>query len=112
MEMESMEDGYLAKIIVEAGADMIPVGQPVAVIVESAEDVAAFANFTAADAGGAAAAAPPKTEAEAPARAITERPDYRPTAAQGVTARPRPYLRAPRPRLASQAVRHAVAFIA
>jgi len=86
MEMESMEDGYLAKILVEAGSDMIAVGQPVAVIVESSEDVAAFAAYTAADAGTPAGEAP-KTEAATPTRAVTERPDYRPTPAQGVPLR-------------------------
>eukprot|EP00959_Pyramimonas_sp_CCMP1952_P397180 8322162-Pyramimonas_sp.AAC.1 len=57
---------------------MIAVGAPVAVIVESLEDVAAFAAYTAADAGGAPKSEAPKTDA-APTRAVTERPDYRPT---------------------------------
>merc|ERR1719183_2149815 len=68
MEMESMEDGYLAQILVAADSGDIPCGQGVAVMVEDAADVAAFANFTAADAG-AAPAAPPTTNAPAPAAA-------------------------------------------
>lgn len=53
MDFEFQEDGYLAKILVQEGAKDIPVGQPIAVYVESADDVAAFESFTAADAGEA-----------------------------------------------------------
>jgi len=84
MEMESMEDGYLAQILVPAGDGMITVGDPLAVIVESEADVAAFAKFTLADAAGAPKEDAPPTEAT---RVIKERPDLRPTAAQGVPLR-------------------------
>ena len=48
MEMESMEEGYLAKILVPSGdADDIPVGKAVCVMCESAEDVAAFKDYVA-----------------------------------------------------------------
>lgn len=63
MDFEFQEDGYLAKILVQNGAKDIPVGQPIAVYVENEGDVAAFADFTAADAGSAPA--PAKSE-EAP----------------------------------------------
>lgn len=84
MEMESMEDGFLAKILVPAGDADIPVGQAVAVLCENKEDLAAFANFTAADCG--APEAPPPENAPGtpePTRALTERPDLRATVNQG-----------------------------
>lgn len=56
MDFEFQEDGFLAKILVEEGAKDVPVGKPIAVYVEDKADVAAFEKFTAADAGGDAAA--------------------------------------------------------
>lgn len=67
MDFEFQEDGYLAKILVEAGAQDIPVGKPIAVYVDDAADVAAFESFTIADAGEAPAAAPKEEAKEAPA---------------------------------------------
>jgi len=87
MEMESMEDGYLAKILVEAGSDEIAVGQAVAIIVENEADVAAFANFTSADAGAAPAAPPTEAPGNSATRAVTERPDLRATVNQGTPLR-------------------------
>lgn len=71
MDFEFQEEGYLAKILVDAGAQDIPVGKPIAVYVEDSGDVAAFESFSAADAGseGADAAAP---KAEEPAAAKEE----------------------------------------
>ena len=43
-----MEDGVVAKILVPEGTSDIEVGTPVLVIAEEAEDVPAFADFTAA----------------------------------------------------------------
>lgn len=56
MDFEFQEDGYLAKILVEAGTKDIPVNTPIAVYVEEEGDVAAFADFT-------VEAAAPKAEA-------------------------------------------------
>lgn len=61
MDFEFQEEGYLAKILLEAGASDVPVGKPIAVYVEDLADVGAFKDFTAADAGEVAAA--PKEEA-------------------------------------------------
>lgn len=68
---ESTDDGYVAAILVEEGAQDVPVGTPVLVMVEEEEDVAAFANFTAADAGAVpagedTASAPTVDEGAAP----------------------------------------------
>lgn len=62
MDFEFQEDGYLAKILVDAGTKDIPVNTPIAVYVEEEGDVAAFADFTV-DAAPAKAA--PAAEAEA-----------------------------------------------
>ena len=85
MEMESMEDGFLAKILVPAGDTDVPVGQPVAVLCETKEDLAAFASFSAADCGEGEAAPPTNAPGtpEAPVRALSERPDLRATPNQG-----------------------------
>lgn len=65
MDFEFQEEGYLAKILLDAGASDVPVGKPIAVYVEEKDDVAAFKDFTAADAGEAGAApAAPKEEAK------------------------------------------------
>eukprot|EP00871_Galdieria_phlegrea_P004563 jgi/Galph1/5107/GphlegSOOS_G3767.1 len=42
MEFENQEEGYLAKILQQEGAQDVPVGVPVAVLVEDEENVAAF----------------------------------------------------------------------
>ncbi|OBA23891.1 pyruvate dehydrogenase [Metschnikowia bicuspidata var. bicuspidata NRRL YB-4993] len=81
MDFEFQEEGYLAKILVDAGAQDVPVGKPIAVYVEDKADVGAFDGFTASDAGeGEAPAAAPKEDepkkqepAETPA-AASEKP--------------------------------------
>ena len=92
MEMESMEEGFLAKILVPAGdADDIPVGKAVCVMVEDAVDIAAFADYVAEEAGETATsgadAGAADTGASVPSRAVLERPDYRPIKEQGVPLR-------------------------
>lgn len=43
---EAGDEGFLAKILIPAGSKDVPVGKPCAIIVERAEDIAAFANYT------------------------------------------------------------------
>ena len=65
IDFEAQDDGYVAKLLVEAGGDAeIKVGTPIMVTVEEEEDVAAFANYTL-PAGAAAAAPEPPAEAAA-----------------------------------------------
>lgn len=45
MGFETPEEGYLAKIIIPAGSKDVPIGKLVCIIVEKAEDVAAFQDF-------------------------------------------------------------------
>ncbi|CAN6632630.1 dihydrolipoyllysine-residue acetyltransferase component of pyruvate dehydrogenase complex, mitochondrial [Trichomonascus vanleenenianus] len=62
MDFEFQEEGYLAKILLEAGSKDVPVGKPIGVYVEDADDIAAFENFTLEDAGGSAAPEQPKEQ--------------------------------------------------
>jgi len=45
---EVFEEGYVAKILVEAGAKDIPVGTPIIVLVDNKDDIGKFKDFTAA----------------------------------------------------------------
>ena len=45
MEMESMEDGVVAKILIEAGTEDIEVGTPLLVMVEEEEDAGSFKEY-------------------------------------------------------------------
>jgi pyruvate dehydrogenase E2 component (dihydrolipoamide acetyltransferase) len=72
MGFETPEEGYLAKIIIPAGSKDVPIGKLVCIIVENAEDVAAFKNFQDDGSAGAAAAAPPAPAQPAvPAEAVS-----------------------------------------
>eukprot|EP01098_Paradermamoeba_levis_P005473 TRINITY_DN229_c0_g2_i1.p1 TRINITY_DN229_c0_g2~~TRINITY_DN229_c0_g2_i1.p1 ORF type:complete len:493 (-),score=172.70 TRINITY_DN229_c0_g2_i1:19-1308(-) len=63
MEMESTEDGFLAKILLPSGAQGVKVGTAIAVRVENQADVEKFADYVA---EGAPAAAPKPAPAAAP----------------------------------------------
>lgn len=66
---EAGDEGYLAKIIIQAGSKDVPVGKLCAIIVEKEEDIAAFKDFKDDGAGTSApptAAKPEKKEKEAP----------------------------------------------
>ena len=70
MGFETPEEGYLAKIFIEAGTRDIPIGKLLCIIVEDQADVAKFSNYDAtADAEPTPAAAPPAPVAAAPAPA-------------------------------------------
>lgn len=68
MEVESIDDGTVAKILVSEGTDDVPVGQLIAVLAEEGEDASKVSSAPAA----APAAAP--TVEEAPAVAVFEAP--------------------------------------
>lgn len=61
MGFETPEEGYLAKILIQAGQKDVPIGKLVCIIVENEADVAAFKDFK--DTGGSAAAAAPAAAA-------------------------------------------------
>ncbi|KAG0230752.1 pyruvate dehydrogenase complex dihydrolipoamide acetyltransferase component (E2) [Mortierella sp. GBA43] len=85
MDFECQEEGFLAKILADAGSKEVNINQPIAIMVENKEDIEKFADFTAADAGASGAAAPapakeaPKEEApkqaEAPKAAAPKQAD-------------------------------------
>lgn len=58
MSFDSTEDGYIAKILIPAGAGVIKVGSPVAIMVDNLEDVAAFKDYKGEASSEAAAPAP------------------------------------------------------
>lgn len=64
MDFEFQEEGVVAKILKETGEKDVPVGNPIAVMVDEGTDVSAFENFTLEDAGGEAA--PPKQDKPKP----------------------------------------------
>merc|ERR1719239_675607 len=66
MGFETPEEGYLAKIFIEAGTRDIPIAKLLCIIVEEQEDVAKFADFDASSVFEAAAPAPPAPAAPAP----------------------------------------------
>ena len=65
MEVEAVEEGTLARILVAEGTDDVPVNETIAVLLEEGEDASAADNFTAA--APAPAAAPPAEPGPAPA---------------------------------------------
>ena len=68
MEIESVDEGVLGKILVAEGAEEIAVNTPIAVLLEEGEDSSALAGFE------AAAAPAPKPAAAAPSVAPTPEP--------------------------------------
>ncbi|PSS07334.1 Dihydrolipoyllysine-residue acetyltransferase component 2 of pyruvate dehydrogenase [Actinidia chinensis var. chinensis] len=68
VEMECMDEGYLAKILCEDGAKEIKVGEVIAITVEDEEDIAKFKDYEPSKSGASPAAkgpsdsAPPKEE--------------------------------------------------
>ena len=83
MGFETPEEGYLAKVFIEAGTRDIPIGKLLCIIVEEQEDVAKFADFDASSVSEAAAPAPP-----APAAATPAPPPPAPVAAAPAPAAP------------------------
>jgi pyruvate dehydrogenase E2 component (dihydrolipoamide acetyltransferase) len=87
IEWEAQEEGFLAKILKGDGSQNIDVGVPVAILVESEDDIAAFASYTGGDEAPAAApAAPASTNAAAssfPAHDVMSMPALSPTMSEG-----------------------------
>lgn len=71
MEVESVDEGVLAKILVAEGAEEIAVNTPIAVLLEEGEDDSVLANF---DAGAAAPIAAPAAPEPAPTPAAAPEP--------------------------------------
>ena len=69
MEVESIDEGTVGKILVAEGAEEVPVGQLIAVLLEEGEDAGALADVG--DGSGAPAPAPEPAQQAAPAPAKT-----------------------------------------
>jgi pyruvate dehydrogenase E2 component (dihydrolipoamide acetyltransferase) len=80
MEVEAVDEGTIAKIVVPEGTQDVPVNDVIAILAGDGEDVKA--------AGAAAATPPPKAEAKAEAKAETksEAPAAKPAAAEPAAA--------------------------
>jgi len=89
VDFESQDDGFLAKILVQDGTLDVPVGHPVAIFVDDADDVAAFADVSIeqfmSGAAEAEAPAPAPTPAPAPAPAAAPTPAPAAAASSGTT---------------------------
>lgn len=90
IDWESMDDGFMAKILVPEGTKDVAVGTPVAIVVEDADDVGAFADYQAGTAAAAAPSAPAAAPAAAagsfPSHVVMAMPALSPTMAQGNVA--------------------------
>lgn len=70
VDFEMQEEGFIAKLLYPEGAMDVPLGEPIAVLVDSKDDIAAFADFVpgAAAAEEAPAAQSTSTSAATPAK--------------------------------------------
>eukprot|EP01120_Amphizonella_sp_Union-15-10_P011657 TRINITY_DN4997_c0_g6_i1.p1 TRINITY_DN4997_c0_g6~~TRINITY_DN4997_c0_g6_i1.p1 ORF type:complete len:670 (-),score=189.19 TRINITY_DN4997_c0_g6_i1:113-2041(-) len=73
---EATDDGFLAKVIVEAGTKGIPVGQPIALVVQNKEDIDKLKDWSPASQSSPSEPAPseptPKTEEKESPKAATK----------------------------------------
>ena len=92
MEVEAVDEGTVAKLVVPAGAENVKVNAVIAVLAAEGEDVSAAAK----NAGGGEAAAEPEKKAEGP----SGKPAAQPSTDKAETARPS----APAPAPADSAV--------
>lgn len=60
VDFEMQEDGYIAKLCYPEGAKDVPLGEPVAILVDDPKDIPAFADWVK---GGKVSAAPKVVEA-------------------------------------------------
>jgi pyruvate dehydrogenase E2 component (dihydrolipoamide acetyltransferase) len=66
LAFENQEDGFIAAITMPEGSKDVPVGATVAIVVEEAGDVAAFANRSSSEASSSSAPAQSQAAAAAP----------------------------------------------
>lgn len=81
IDYEMQDEGYIAKLLYPEGAKDIPLGSAMAIVVDNEEDIAKFADYTAADLGAA-------TPAPAKAAEPTSAPAAPVAAAQPAAAAP------------------------
>ena len=86
MEVESIEDGVVAHILVEAGSENVAVGTVIAILAEAGEAVDTISATPVTAAADEAPEAPTETPAEAPAEAPAETPAEMPALVKETTA--------------------------
>ena len=86
IDYEMQDEGYIAKLLYPEGAKDIPLGSAMAIVVDNEEDIAKFADYTAADLG-AATPAPAKAAEPTPAPAAPVAAAQPAAAAPAVPAR-------------------------
>lgn len=91
VDFECQDEGFLAKILVPGGTEDVKIGQAIAVSVEDADTVSAFAEFSLKDVEGAAdAPAPAPASAPAPAPEPSPAPAPAPSPAPAPAPEPAP----------------------
>lgn len=81
VDFEAQDDGFMAKILVPAGADSIDCGTPILITVEEEEDVAAFADYVVEASAPSPAAEAPAAPAQTAPEPTTTPPPAAPVAA-------------------------------
>jgi len=84
MEVESIDEGRIAKILVSEGSEEVPVNQMIAIMLEEGEDDSALEGF---DAGNTVAPAAPAATTQTPEPAPTPAPAATKTAPASGTAK-------------------------
>jgi len=72
IDYEMQDEGYVAKLLYEAGTKDIPLGKVLAILVDDADDISAFADFS--DDSASAAPATPAASAPEPTPAASAAP--------------------------------------
>jgi len=88
MEVEAVDEGTVAKILIEEGTEGVKVNAPIAVLAEEGEDVGEAAKAGPSEGGGASVAAEAQAEDASPKE--TGSADAAPTSGNGATAPPAP----------------------
>ena len=95
IDFEAQDDGFIAKILMEAGSGAdIAVGTPIMVTVEEEDDVASFADFVLEETAAAAAPEPAPAPAPEPVVEAAAPPPPPPPAAAPAPAAPEPVVKA------------------
>ncbi|KAJ3195945.1 hypothetical protein HK101_010538 [Irineochytrium annulatum] len=89
MDFESQDEGFFAKVLIDAGTKDVPVNTPIFVMVENKEDASAFADFTVQGSdAGAASDAKDTVPPSAPAGQAAPSSPSEPAKAENVAAAP------------------------
>ncbi len=94
MEVEAVDEGRIARILVPAGSENVAVNTPIAILLEEGEDESALEGFTPEAGGGAVSAETPLAETPAPSPAPAPA-QAGPASAQPAAVQPSPVAASP-----------------